>query len=102
MILMRSSHYREKDLKILANDTLDPSEFRLSFDDGWKLFLQVKGIDGPSTYDYHVKFSADELALFIETALIRASQDGAIHAHAIALGSFIREVLNVKNNPADT
>jgi hypothetical protein len=60
----------------------------------------VKGIKGSSTYDYHVEFTADDLALLIATALTQVSKGGAIHALAKAIGTFIREVLDVKNQPA--
>lgn len=68
----------------------------------WHLFLRVTGRDGTSDYDYDLNFSADELALFVESALTGASKDGAIHAQAKAIGAFIREVLDEKNKPEDT
>jgi hypothetical protein len=65
----------------------------------WHLFLRVMGRDGTSNYDYNLNFSADELALLVEAALTQASEDVAIHAHAKAIGAFIREVLDEKNKP---
>jgi hypothetical protein len=62
--------------------------------------LLLKGIKGPSPYEYHVQFSAEELALLVENVLLGASHNGAIHAQAKAMGAFIREVLDVKNKPS--
>jgi hypothetical protein len=102
MKLSKIGYSQDKDVTILADNQLGPLEPWVAFQDGWILLLQLKGIEGPSTYDYHVQFSAAELALLVENALIGASQNGAIHAQAKGMGAVIREVLDVKNKPANT
>lgn len=101
MKLFRIGHYQDKGITPLADGKLELKPSTL-FNKGWELLISLAGIEGKTTYNYHVQFSANELALFVETALIGASQDGAIHAQAKAMGAFIREVLDKKNKPADT
>ena len=102
MKLWKVGHYQFKGITPLVDTQLGPSEPLLVFQHGWILYLKLKGIKGPTTYDYNLEFSADELALLVEKTLIGASKEVAIHAQAKAMGAFIREVLDVKNKPANT
>ena len=67
----------------------------------WNVALRVRGREGPSTYHYDLQFSADELAMLVETALTQASEDALTHFNAKTLGAFIRAVLTEKNKPDD-
>jgi hypothetical protein len=103
MELTRRGLFRNRGTRTLANVKLDsppPSWVLKWVADDRKLLLRMDGRDDKAQYQYKLQFSADELALFIETVLIGASQDGAIHAQAKAMGNYIREVLDKKNKPA--
>jgi hypothetical protein len=105
MKLTKTGRYKNKGVTTLVDaklSLLSHKGYLTWHEEEWALILSQTGLPGLSTYDYALKFTADELAMLVETALRQASKDGAIHAHAKAMGAFIREVLDETNKPADT
>jgi len=101
--LIRSGRHKFRTIKILVDVELPTEHGFLLWNTVLRNFtLRMRGLQGPSTYHYDLQFSADELALLVETTLTQASEDGEVHAQAKAIGAFIREVLDEKNKPADT
>jgi hypothetical protein len=105
MKLTKRGRYKNKGDKTLIDAKLSLTSIERGYlmwhEEAWDLLLSQTGLAGPSTYDYALKFSADELAMLVETALTGASKEVAIHAQAKAMGAFIREVLDEKNKPDD-
>lgn len=104
MKIARSGCYKNNGISTLANTTLKAGKpgYRsapLWNPKTWELFLRVKGVEGRSTYDYDLHLSGDELATLIESSLIGASAEIAVHAEAKAIAAYIREVLDPKRKP---
>jgi hypothetical protein len=60
----------------------------------------VKGVPRNTTYEYHIEFSASELARLIDLALTSASGEISIHAQAKSIAAFIQEALHKKHRKA--
>ena len=60
--------------------------------------MLLAGPEGPSTYEYAVEFSGDELALMVENALMESTMDKGVNAQAKAIGAYIREILDDKHH----
>lgn len=104
MKIARSGYYKNKGITTLANTAL--KAVKQGYHGGpswnpkmWEMFLRIKGVEGQSTYDYDLHLSGDEIAMMIETSLIGASDEVAVHAEAKAIAAYVREVLDPKHKP---
>ncbi len=104
MKIARSGYYKNNGTTTLANTPLNAVKLGCcggpSWNLGtWEMFLRIKGVEGPSTYDYHLHLSGEDIAMIIESSLIGASNEVAVHAEAKAIAAYIREVLDPKHKP---
>ncbi len=98
MKITRTGYYKDKGTSLLVDAPMpemgEPSWCLLR----WRLTMLLAGPEGRSTYEYAVEFSADELALMVENALMESASDKGVDAQAKAIGDYIREILDEKHH----
>lgn len=106
MKIYARGYYRSRGTKPLAEAPLeentDPDFFlprlrKPHWDEMRKeLAVRIKGEEGPTTHEYELVFTVDDLALMLLAAFQRQSKDETLGIYARAMADHIRQALTSK------